>query len=419
MKILHLSTFHKQGGASIAAFRLHDALLKINVDSEMLVQKRNEESTKIVTLEESIFYRTSYWGYFIAERLHFLPYEKNKSVRYSFSPAKVGVDISNHPLVREADIIQLHWINFGFLSLRSIEKLLDLGKPVIWTMHDMWPFTGGCHYSRGCERYKTTCQFCPYLRKPAEYDLSFEIFQKKASIYQHKDLTLVSPSFWLKNLASTATLTKQLRSEVIPNPININLYTSRNKTEIRRKHKLPEDKKLLLFVGANTMDPRKGFPVFRETVNIISQVNSDFEIVVFGKSDSEIISTLAPVVHNIGTLTDATEIAEVYAACDLLVVPSLEDNLPNTVMEAMACGTPVVGFNTGGIPEMIDHKQNGYVADFMSVDSLKEGIIWVLENPENLSENARNKVVNQYSEEVVANQYVALYQSLLANKPIR
>jgi len=419
MKILHLSTFQKQGGAAIAAVRLHEALLKSNVESGMLVQKRNAPAKEIVSLDDTFFHRKCYWWYFIAERLHFLPYEQNKAIRYSFSPARAGVDISNHPLIQEADIIQLHWINFGFLSLRSIEKLLALGKPVVWTMHDMWPFTGGCHYSRGCERFTTTCQYCPYLSKPAEYDLSFEIFQRKAKIYLHKDITLVSPSRWLKDLASAATLSKQLRSVVIPNPINTQVFTPQNKTEIRKKLGLPEDKKLLLFVGANTMDPRKGFPSFREAVNRIAKANAGFEIVIFGKSDMEIISTLLPKVHNLGLLSDPVSISQAYTACDLLVAPSLEDNLPNTIMEAMACGTPVVGFNTGGIPEMIDHKETGYVADYLSVESLAEGIKWVLDNPENLAENARNKVLNEYAEKVVADQYIKLYESLLTQKMIQ
>jgi len=277
----------------------------------------------------------------------------------------------------------------------------------------MWAFTGGCHYSRSCERFRSHCQFCPYLKKPAEYDLSFEIFEQKKRLLAQAPLTFVSPSRWLCQLTQEAALTKHLPALAIPNPIDATLFCPKNKPETRRKLGLPLDKNLILFAGANTQDPRKGYVYFQEAMNSL-EGGGKSEIVFFGKSQPGAYHKLALPVHDLGKLSDTGEIADTYAACDVIVVSSLEDNLPNMVMEAMACGTPVVGFDNGGIPEMIDHLVNGYVADYRSAESLAEGIRWVLGNNTTgeLSQSARQKVLETYAEEVIAKQYKELYQSL-------
>lgn len=414
MNILHLSTFQHQGGAAIAAGRLHQALLKEGINSHLFVQKGTGEGSQVNNWDHSYWKKKWYWSYFIGERLYFMPYEKDKSVRYAFSPAQIGMDISRHPLVQQADIIHLHWINFGFLSLKSIQQLVTLGKPIVWTMHDMWAFTGGCHYSRSCTNFQKTCKLCPYLKRPSQQDLSFRIFEQKKAIYNTNNLTLVAPSKWLQQLATSATLTKDLSCKVIPNPIDTTFYQPQSKAILRKDLGLPIDKKLILFVGANTMDPRKGFNYFREATNQLHSSDSSFEIVVFGKTQESLENLLTAKVHNLGPIYDAQRIAHLYSACDVLVAPSLEDNLPNTIMEAMACGTPVVGFATGGIPEMIDHLQNGYIAEHASSHSLEEGILWVLENSEKLPLYARQKVETTYTETVIAKQYLSLYTSLLS-----
>jgi glycosyltransferase involved in cell wall biosynthesis len=416
--VLHLSNFHLEGGAGVAATRLHRALLKSGVDSRLLVPNLQTEEADATGLSPEKSLSGSSWRRFVGERLYFYPYEKDASVRFAFSPAAVGADISAHPWVREADIIHLHWINFGFLSLDSLDKLFSLGKPVVWTLHDMWTFTGGCHYSRGCDRFLTHCQYCPYLTKPNQYDLSFQQFERKQALYKKTKMALVSPSIWLDSLVKKAALTSDLPSLSIPNCIETAFFKPKNKSEVRRNLNLPETKKLILFAGANTADPRKGFVFLKQALESSPHMASGTEVLLLGKADPKMIASFPVPVHYLGKISDPAEMVNAYNAADAIVVPSLEDNLPNTIMEAMSCGTPAVGFATGGIPEMIDHQLNGCIALQGSARSLAEAIEWVLneENSALLAENARKKVLEMYEESVVASQYDQLYESLLTHE---
>lgn len=413
--ILHLSTFQWEGGAAVAASRLNQALRNHNVDSQLLVHRAQKPGPGVTAWATSDWEQKVFWTRFAAERLAFLPYEKDKSVRFAFSPAAVGVPIEKHPLVQRAEVINLHWINFGFLSLAGLERLFALGKPIVWTLHDMWAFTGGCHYSRGCEHFRSHCGHCPYLARPGAYDLSFELFEQKKSLFSQTSVTFVSPSQWLADLTQQAALTSGSACHRIPYPIDTTQFAPLPKAELREKMGLPVDKRLVLFAGANTQDPRKGYLYFREAVNQLKDKPGETEVLVFGKSTPEAYLDLNLPVHDLGKLSDLSQIAQAYAAADVMVVPSLEDNLPNTVLEAMACGTPVVGFDIGGIPDMIDHRTNGFVASYRSAVSLAEGIQWVLDQSLEgvLSARARQKVLDTYAESIVARQYEDLYQSLL------
>jgi glycosyltransferase involved in cell wall biosynthesis len=411
--ILHLSTFHLEGGAGVAATRLHRALLHAGINSQMLTPMVHHPEYGVTPLAETVWQKRKSWLRFVGERLSFFPNEKDSSVRFAFSPAEIGADISEHPLVQQADILHLHWINFGFLSLHSLRKLFTLGKPVVWTLHDMWAFTGGCHYSRGCNHYLNHCQQCPYLAHPGEYDISFTHFEEKFRIYMLTKLVMISPSQWLTGLVQSASLTKSLVAQTIPNCIDTDQFKPKDIEQIRNKLKLPQDKKLLLFAGANTQDPRKGFTYFKEALKQVSEIAS-IEVLVFGKAHARNFEHFPVPVHYLGSISNPEDMVNIYNASDLIVVPSLEDNLPNTIMEAMACGTPAVGFKTGGISEMIDHQINGYLSDVKSSDSLTKGIDWVLDQNRNgsLSKAAREKVMESYSESVVAAQYNHIYNSL-------
>ncbi|ACT95987.1 glycosyltransferase family 4 protein [Dyadobacter fermentans] len=411
--VLQLSTFHWEGGAGVAAARLHQALLNAGIDSQLMVSQISRPGPQTSAWADTPWKSKKAWGNFVLERLHFLPQEKDKSVRFAFSPAAAGADISEHPLVQQASIIHLHWVNFGFLSLRSLEKLFALGKPIVWTLHDMWTFTGGCHYNRGCDHYLSHCRYCPYLKKPGEYDMAFTQFVQKQRLYNHTPLTLISPSRWLDNLVQKAALTTGMPSKAIPNCIDTELFKPGSQPEARNALGLPPDRKLLLFAGANTQDPRKGFTYFREAVR--DPRLADVEVLILGKGKPENFADMPVKVHFLGKISETERMVQAYNAADMLIVPSLEDNLPNTIMEAMACGTPVAGFDTGGIPEMIDHLENGFVSVPRSATSLAEGIQWILKHNAGgaVSQNARQKVLLNYSEEVIAAQYSQLYQSLL------
>lgn len=411
--VLQLSTFHWEGGAGVAAARLHQALLSAGVDSQLMVSEISRPGPQTTAWADSPWKSKKAWVNFVMERLSFLPYEKDKSVRFAFSPAVAGADIADHPLVKQASVIHLHWVNFGFLSLKSLEKLFALGKPIVWTLHDMWTFTGGCHYNRGCERYLSHCSYCPYLKKPGEYDIAFAQFEKKQLLYQNAPVTFVSPSRWLDNLVQKAALTNGKPTRAIPNCIDTDFFKPGKRVEARKAFGLPADKKLLLFAGANTQDPRKGFAYFQEAMRHPDL--SDAEVMILGKGKPENFGDMPVKVHFLGKISDPNQMVQAYNAADMLIVPSLEDNLPNTIMEAMACGTPAVGFQTGGIPEMIEHLESGFLSAPKSASSLSEGIQWMLKHNANgtVSERARQKVLQNYSEKVVAGQYSQLYDSLL------
>ena len=415
MKVVHVSTYHTFGGAAIAALRLHHALLDSGIESTVLVQEKERDEKGVEAYANGFFAKKMALTRFTAERLFFAFQAKEKNVRFHFSPLWTGADISNHPLIQEADIIHLHWINFGFLSLNSLEKLVELGKPVVWTMHDMSTFTGGCHYSRDCDNYLTHCHHCPYLRKPAVKDLAYRVFERKMKLFKNTPFTLVSPSQWLADLAKKAATTQHIEAIAIPNLIDTTIFQPKNREIAKINLDLSTEKKWILFAGVNTQDPRKGFAYFKESTHLLKDKKEKWGVVVFGKTQPGAIAELGLEVKSLGSIP-SHEVVKVYQAVDVMVVPSLEDNYPNTIIEAMACGTPVVGFDTGGIPEQIIHLQTGYVAQLHSADDLAKGIQFILENVdyEQLSQNNRRIIEQRNAPEPVVKQFLQLYNKLLS-----
>lgn len=419
MKVTLVNTFQFSGGAAVACYRLMQALNKHQVEANMLVQQQQFEDGHVHSIGESFPGTQMAWLRFSAERFYFLLHEKNKGVRFAFSPANVGTDISGHRLIRQADIIHLHWINFGFLSLDSIQKLIELDKPMVWTLHDMWAFTGGCHYSGECKRYLSHCHSCPFLRNPHPNDLSYRVFEKKLNLLKHASITFVACSQWLANLAKESRLLADFPMMTIPNPIDTTIYKPIEKSVARQALSLPAGKKLILFGAFKITDPRKGFIYLMQALHLLQQkypdTSSELALLVFGKTDQSLMEELPFPVYSLGTLSETSKLVQVYNAASVFVLPSLEDNLPNTVTEAMACGTPVVAFNTGGLPEMINHLSTGYLSEYRSAESLAEGIYQVLFKQEyaSLSGNARQKVLDTYSESTVSEKYTSLYKKLL------
>lgn len=416
------------GGAAIACLRLLAVLEHIEgIEVNILVQEKKRNNLNINAIANSWIQKKLAFTRFALERLYFRFFEKNEQIRFAFSPANIGIDISEHRLVQEADIIHLHWINFGFLSINTLEKLFKLNKPIVWTLHDMWAFTGGCHHSGDCENYQISCGNCnQYLRNPAENDLSNKVWQRKNTIFKPEFIsktTIVGCSQWLTNRAKKSSLLKGFSVKSIPNPLDTNLFSPQNKAEARQKLGLPINKKLILFVAAKVSVIWKGFSYFQESLEILKAKvstggephNQDIELVILGESDEATIQKLPFKAHALGKIFDLQQIVSVYAAADVFVIPSIQENLPNTIMEAMACGTPVVGFEVGGIPEMIEHRKNGFLVKYKSTQNFAEGINWVLfeANHAELSKNARQKVLENYSEKVVVEQYLEVYRSLI------
>ena len=417
MKILLINKSFETGGAAIAARRLWQALKKNKAEATLMVyDETSPRKDGLIVVTKTKWGKLKWWRNFIAERLYFLPCEKNKSVRFAFSPAVSGENISKTAEVKQADVVHLHWFNQGFLSLRNLNQLARLGKPIVWTLHDMWAFTGGCHYNDDCYRYVTQCGQCKLLKNPKERDLSTKIFRQKKEFFDRADITFVTCSSWLQTEAEKAKLLEGKRILTIPNPIDTQLYCPADRKTVRQRMHLPLDKKLILFGAANVGDARKGVSYLIEALQSLKERN-DIEILLFGKNGNSVAEKIPFKVHDFGLLA-SEKIIELYQVADMFALPSLQDNLPNTVMESLSCGTPVVAFNIGGIPEMIDHQTNGYLATYKSTDDLAAGIRWVLENNVDnvLGTAARDKVLRCFSEEVVAKQFVELYHSLVTKK---
>lgn len=397
MKIVILNTSECTGGAAVAAGRLGKALSRAGIKVDKLVRDDTWLNRFRFYWERLVIFGSNHFS------------RKNL---FTVSIANTGVDISNYPLVKDADIIHLHWLNQGFLSLKDIEALAKLNKPIVWTMHDMWPCTGICHHARDCEKFQTKCNACFFLNSTGK-DISTSVFEKKQSLYSDSNITFVGCSQWLAKRAEKSILLQDKKILSIPNPINIDIYRPIDQDNARQSLGLPINKKLILFGALNVTDKRKGIDYLIEALRI--NANQDIELIVFGQVKTDIKNLFPVPIHSMGYLSDESKIVKLYNAVDMFVTSSLEENLPNTIMESMACGTPCVGFATGGIPEMIDHKINGYVSNYMDAKDLAEGIQWVLGNKDHqgLSDACIRKVQECYAEDVVAKKYIELYQSII------
>ena len=342
---------------------------------------------------------------------------------FSVDIANAGNDITRLPEFQEADLIHLHWINQGMLSLKAIRRILASGKPVVWTMHDMWPCTGICHHARTCTAFHKECGSCPMIYSKKKHDLSTRIFRKKLRLYEGGEIHFVTCSHWLEGMARQSALLSHQAVSVIPNPIATSLFHPLDTKESREALQLPTEGKLLLFGSVKLTDKRKGIDYMVEACQLLAkqhpELNELMGIVAVGMHAAELQPLVPFKVHDMGYVREEQRLVQIYNAADLYIIPSLDENLPNTIMEAMACGTPCVGFPTGGIPEMIDHLQNGYLTGTQSAEQLAEGIYTLITTPnyDTLSRQAVAKVSSCYSESTVAHQYTQLYAQLLKKTP--
>ncbi|MEA5597408.1 glycosyltransferase family 4 protein [Rivularia sp. UHCC 0363] len=413
MKILHLSTQDTNGGAARAAYRLHKGLQDIGQDSQMLVQEKSSSDKTVIAPKIRLFQGIA------KTKLTFetLPLKlyKNRSKGTFFSqwlPDRVVPQVAQ----TNPDIINLHWISGGFMQIESIAKLK---QPLVWTLHDMWVFTGGCHVARDCQRYTQTCGACPQLNSSRERDLSRWVHNRKTKALGNLNLTLIAPSNWIAECARSSSLFKNSRVEVIPHGLNTQIYRPIKQNVAREILNLPQDKKLILFGAIEaTSDKNKGFHLLQPTLQKLSQSgwSDNTEVIIFGASQPDNPPELGFKTHYLGHLYDDTSLAAVYSAADVMLVPSLQESFGQTASESLACGTPVVAFNATGLKDIVDHQQCGYLAKPYDVDDFAQGIIWVLENTqrhEKLSFYAREKAEREFTLELQAGRYLALYQEII------
>lgn len=406
MNILIISKSDIHGGGAIAAYRLMSALKSEGENVRMAVINKKSGNPDVIEVGKEFINQCNFYR----ERGDIFLYNQlSRKNLFDISIANTGTSITDLDEFRNADIIHLHWINQGLLSIKEIGKILQSGKKVVWTMHDMWPFTGICHYAGSCTAYTTGCGHCPFLKRDSAKDLSRIIFDRKHSNYGKGKISFVACSNWLKDLALKSPLTSEHNVVSIPNPIDTQIYRPMDKNTIRKSLGLPAEKKIILFASVKASDKRKGMDYLVESTKLMTHLSEKVLFIIAGNRSNEIDQFHLPF-RSMGYIP-SENMPELYNAADLFVSPSLQDNLPNTIMEAMACGIPCIGFDTGGVPEMIDHRENGYVAKYKNSEDLAEGIEWPLFKADykQLSINARRKVLKRYSMRSVANQYKQIY----------
>ena len=411
MRILHVN-IKDNLGAGTAAYRMHKALLKSNVDSTMLVMDKSIDDDTIVNLNKNNYHRLLTKLFIQLEKLHLRIYKKRENVIFS------GSEYSRNYVKQinkiNPDVVHFHWINKGFFSLGQIVKIK---APVVFSLHDMWLFTGGCHYSNNCRKYMKECGDCIILKSNRQNDFSRKLYKRKQRIFSKKnELWVVGLSKWMADCAKKSSLLKKEQVVQLPNCIDVDTYKPVNKESTRKKYNLPTDKKLIMFGAmSSTSDRRKGF---KELVDTILKLPDDkFELVIFGADSSQDIERLPAKAHFMGHISDYKIMIELYSMADITIVPSLEENLSNVIMESLCCGSPVAGFGIGGNSDMVKSGYNGYLAKPYDTEELAKGIESIIFNTEtqkHYSDNARNYILNNFNEGNIALRYIELYNIITA-----
>jgi glycosyltransferase involved in cell wall biosynthesis len=409
LKVLHIVGGDLSDGAARGAYWLHQGLRKIGVDSKILVQWTDVKNKNVISLTNNKMTRLKQ---IILSNLDQSPawLYKNRN-RVIFSTGIFGNNIDKTREYQEADIIHLHWICGGMLSIPQIGKIQ---KPVVWTMRDMWPMTGGCHYAMDCKRYETGCGSCKQLNSQGKYDLSYFVLKKKRASFA-KNIKMVGISHWLSDCAKRSFLFKDFDIRTIHNNVNTNDFFPIEKNIARDILALPDNKKIILAGAQNLKDFYKGFDKYLEAINVLNKKGNKL-LLFFGNFDENLIKQSGVEYKSLDFLHDTVSLRLAYSASDVFVAPSLMDAFGKTLAESMACGTPVVCFNATGPKDIVDHKINGYKVSPYIAEDLAAGIDWVLSDDKrhkDLCIKAREKAVACFDIEKTARQYAELYREVL------
>lgn len=436
MKVLFVNTSDMFGGAARAAIRIMHGICQQKVKAQVLVKNKLSTSTDVVALQEFVpkgkFYGAIDW---VAakvknkwQHLQWRPYRKTKE--NIFMSDMRGTRLHGALQQLDYDILHLHWINQRFIKLQDLPK----NKPIVWTLHDSWPFCGICHYFIDCDLYKTHCGDCPMLHSNKEKDLAYRVFEEKVRTYKNLNLHIVTPSRWLGDCAKQSALFGQFPVTVIPNCLDTDVYRPLKDLEVnehlewamktnpalhvvKRVAGEKAAKPMILYGAMNAAtDRRKGFASLLSALQMLDKQGFEANLLVFGASESDLPMQFEHIhVHFLGYISGSDTLVTLYNLADVMVVPSLTENLSCAIMESLSCATPVCCFAIGGNSDMVEHQVNGYLAKEKDSTDLANGICWCIENNKNgaLSGEARKKVLRDYTKERVGRQYVELYKSIM------
>lgn len=416
MNIHFVNSHESSGGAAIAAARLLKGLNSIDgIDAKLYCQHLSRSSSHAIgptNILQSI--SASLRPY--ADRFRAINYGVGVLHNYNFSTGWLSTQRKLTDRLSSADIVHLNWINNGFISISALN---NIRRPIIWTLHDMWAMTGGCHYSGKCDNYTYQCGRCPELNSTKPRDLSTKIQTGKRTKWLSIPLQIVCPSKWLAQCANNSQVLKDKNITVIPNGIDTSEFKPIKKYFARNYLRLPINKKLVLFNAYNAKnDVRKGLDTCINTMNEISMSGyKNIELMLLGESSIESLHPQFPV-HCLGKVNDENTLSMIYSAADIFLNPSKQDNLPNTVLEAMSCGIPCVTSNIGGFPDLVNDNENGYMCKPSDYLNFSKSIIKITSNEslyKSFSVSARKKVLKYFDLNIISNRYKKLYQDALKN----
>lgn len=397
------------GGAFVFAQRLSHALnAREEVISNHLVYSGEPGDYHLYA--NNFMSKTKAFGLHAIEKLDFLRFEKDKSIRFAFSHALTGVDITQHPLFVEADIIHLHWINKGFISLKGLEKIYQSGKKIIWTAHDLWPFTGGCYHPRGCENFQRGCGNCKYLKNPNNGDLSSRVLSVKLDLYIKYVTQIVVPGKWSYSMACKSELSPYAQIVQIPNFIDTDEFVPLDQNMVKEEGRLR-----LLFSSMNLLNPMKGIFDLAEAINQLDTTLRDtLELVLIGWAKSDLPAIHCKVILK-GVLSKTEELVSEYQQANLLVVPSFEETFGLTCIEAQSCGVPVIAYASGELAYNVVQDKTGFLVPTGDTSGLKEAIAKFMgmspDERRQMGENARQFAVQHFGTNQTVNKYMELYFS--------
>lgn len=422
MRVLHLSTYDTAGGAAGSAYRLHRGLLEAGVKSRMLVLQKDSSDDTVFEHSPDLGLGGRVWRRFRREQIRFSRLLSQYRGTDGAGSGPFSTDRSPYRLAAsvealEPDLINLHWVA-RLVDYRHLFRDCIGDRPVVWRLSDLNPFTGGCHYDEGCGKYRSQCGACPKLGSRHTRDWSRAIWERKRRAYEHvpeHQLHFVAQSTWIQNQVKASPLTSRFESTVIPNGLDTNTYRPYNREEVRKAFVIPRDRPVVLAVADSLDDRRKGFDLLVKAVRGLDNLH----LLLVGTTTGELVPDVSH--QHLGFIEADEQLAKVYSAADVFAIPSRQDNLPNTVLESMACGTPVVGFETGGIPDMVRPGETGWLAAEKNARSFRDALQKALfcERERNRrGKQARRTVEKEYTLEGQVRRYSHLYERLLEKSDV-